>query len=118
MPMTSSDPSEVNQLKSTIQQLEERSAQLSHKLDEVEAARSRYQEQLEQEMSAHKKVEETIERGKREWEATFDAVKDMVILTDANGKIIRSNFSTCRYLEKKYNELLGCSIEELFFVCW
>jgi len=39
---------------------------------------------------------------KREWEATFDAILDPILLTDANGHIVRCNSSTTRILEMTY----------------
>jgi two-component system, sensor histidine kinase and response regulator len=59
-------------------------------------------------------AEATIIRAKREWEATFDAISDLIILTDSNGKIIRCNHATIQKLETTFNDLIGKHIEEVF----
>ena len=51
-------------------------------------------------------LEKILERGKREWEAIFDAVQDAVLVTDKNGLIIRCNRSATRWLNKRFDELV------------
>ena len=62
-----------------------------------------------------KRAESVISRGKQEWEATFDAVVDLIVLTDLEGKIIRCNRSTIQCLQTTYNELIGRQINNVFF---
>jgi PAS domain S-box-containing protein len=62
-----------------------------------------------------RQVENGIIRAKKEWEATFDAVSDLIILTDVEGKIIRCNRSTIERFRTTYNEMLGRSIWTLLF---
>jgi len=63
----------------------------------------------------HREIETVIERGKQEWEATFDAVNDLIILTDNEGNIIRCNRSTTQRFHKTYTDLIGSNIDNLFF---
>ena len=59
-------------------------------------------------------AEANIIRAKKEWEATFDAISDLILLTDSNGKIIRCNRSTIQTLKTSYVDLIGKNIEEVF----
>lgn len=59
-------------------------------------------------------AESAIARAKREWEATFDAISDLILLTDPKGKIIRVNRATIEKLESSYNEIIGRHLEEIF----
>ena len=40
---------------------------------------------------SHRQTQEAVRRGKAEWEAVFDAVSDLIIITDADGVISRCN---------------------------
>ena len=67
--------------------------------------------QLQQENLDRNRLEKIISRGKREWEATFDAVKDAIIVTDGSGKIVRLNLAASRWLGDSFENLVGSSIE-------
>jgi PAS domain S-box-containing protein len=71
--------------------------------------------QLEKAITDHKRIEEIIERGKRQWEATFDAVTDLIILTAGQGRIIRCNLAATRSLKLSYQDLIGSYINDVFF---
>jgi PAS domain S-box-containing protein len=60
-------------------------------------------------------LEDQITRSKNEWQATIDAVADMVLLTDPNGVVIRCNRAVTRKLNASYHEVLGQTIHKLFF---
>jgi len=60
-------------------------------------------------------TETIISRGKREWEATFDSVEDMILLVDENGTLIRCNKATTYALQKDFPQLIGKPVNELFF---
>ncbi|MBE9475382.1 MAG: DUF4332 domain-containing protein [Chloroflexi bacterium] len=64
---------------------------------------------------AHQQLDEVIGRGKRDWETTFDAVEDMIIITDVSGKILRCNRSTSHTFRKNFNDIIGQSVDALFF---
>ena len=70
-------------------------------------------ELLQQENLDRNRLEKIISRGKREWEATFDAVKDFIIVTDGEGKIVRLNLAATRWLGDSFDHLVGASIEDV-----
>ena len=59
------------------------------------------------------RTDEAIVRAKKEWEATFDAVSDLVILTDLNGKITRCNSATIERLRTTYSQLIGRDLKDV-----
>lgn len=67
------------------------------------------------EREKHRRAEEAIRLGKMEWEAVFDAVSDLIILTDLNGTIIRCNERVVTYFTTDYRHLLGRKITALFY---
>jgi len=69
----------------------------------------------EHENAERQRAERIISRGKREWEATFDAVADSILITDQYGMIIRCNRSAIQRTNTTYNDLIGRSIDEVFF---
>lgn len=64
---------------------------------------------------AHQQLDEVIGRGKRDWETTFDAVEDMIIITDVRGKILRCNRTTSHNFRKNFDAIIGTPVDELFF---
>lgn len=54
-----------------------------------------------------------IQNAKKEWEATVDAISEIIILTDIEGKIIRVNERAIRKFETTYFDLIGTNIEDL-----
>jgi PAS domain-containing protein len=69
----------------------------------------------ERENAERQRAERIISRGKREWEATFDAVSDCILITDLYGMIIRCNRSTIQRMHTTFNGLIGRSLDEVFF---
>jgi PAS domain S-box-containing protein len=55
-------------------------------------------------------VEQRVRRSKREWEATFDAVTDLIVLVDEHGTIIRCNRAAAERLGGSYAAVLGQSL--------
>ena len=64
---------------------------------------------------AHQQLDEVIGRGKRDWETTFDAVEDMIIITDVSGKILRCNRATSHTFRTNFENIVGQQIDSLFF---
>lgn len=64
---------------------------------------------------AHQQFDEVIGRGKRDWETTFDAVEDMIIITDVSGGILRCNRATSHTFRTNFDKIIGQPIDELFF---
>ncbi|MGQ9502140.1 MAG: ATP-binding response regulator [Anaerolineae bacterium] len=59
------------------------------------------------------RTERLISRAKKEWEATFDAVSDLIALTDLNGSIVRCNRATVERLGVTFVDILGRPIQEI-----
>ena len=68
---------------------------------------------LQQENLDRNRLEKIISRGKREWEATFDAVKDAIIVADGDGNIVRLNLAATRWLGGSFEHLIGSYIEDV-----
>ncbi len=60
-------------------------------------------------------VERKIRRAKREWEATFDAVTDLILLTDELGQVVRCNRAAITRLKLEYLEILGQPLKPLLW---
>ncbi len=84
---------------------------IAERTAEIETANQK----LRLEVDERQRAEVIISRGKREWEAIFDAVTDLIVVTDTNGIIIRCNRSVIRNLHKTFPEVIGRSILEVFF---
>ncbi len=81
-------------------------ADLSNKTGFLEAAN----EKLKTTLQNQKDTEIIISRAKRAWEATFDAVQDLMIQIDMNGRIIRCNQNTVDTLGTTFQDLIGKNI--------
>lgn len=53
------------------------------------------------------KIENAVIRAKKEWEATFDRIPDLLILTNAEGTILRCNRSTIDRLHSSFQNTVG-----------
>jgi PAS domain S-box-containing protein len=93
------------------QQLQENQVQLDKK-HQVEIARMN--EQLASQATKFQDLEVVIQRGKQQWEATFDAVDDLIVLTDEQGSVIRCNRATAEFFQLGYNQIISRAIDELF----
>ncbi|HEY9077846.1 MAG TPA: response regulator [Anaerolineaceae bacterium] len=70
--------------------------------------------ELRVEIDKYHQTEQLISRAKKSWEATFDAVSEMIILTNQEGQIVRCNRATIQRLDTSYRALLGTRIEDSF----
>jgi two-component system, sensor histidine kinase and response regulator len=59
------------------------------------------------------KLELTLERGKREWEAIFDAVQHAIIVADQDGIVIRCNKAALRTLDTTFDRLIASTAEKI-----
>lgn len=66
------------------------------------------------ELEKEQAVQQAILRAKKEWEATFDSITDLLVLTDLNGEIQRMNRVTIETLHSTYLDLIGKNIDTLF----
>jgi PAS domain S-box-containing protein len=74
-----------------------------------------FNECLREENDELKKLEKIVSQGKREWEATFDAVKDAIIVTNRDSKIVRCNYAAVRWLNTTYDQIISASIWDFVF---
>ncbi len=63
----------------------------------------------------HRSAQEDIRRGKMQWEAVFDSVSDLIIITDTVGRITRCNRRVITYFCCSYADILGRNIGRLFY---
>jgi PAS domain S-box-containing protein len=62
---------------------------------------------LTREIADRKRIQRQIERAKREWERTFDAVPDMIAIIDDQHRLLRANRAMADQLGKPVIELIG-----------
>lgn len=84
-----------------IEELERRNATLEHLLREQQDDRAAMLRMFEDQEEGRGK----IERARREWSATFDAIRDPVFLHDAEFRILRAN--------RAYAERAGLAVQEV-----
>jgi PAS domain S-box-containing protein len=82
---------------------------LSAQIEEL----ARRKDELQRQYTERDLMEKILERGKREWEAIFDAVQDSILVTDRHGQIIRCNRSATRWLGKRFDQLVNTSINDI-----
>ena len=51
-----------------------------------------------------------IEQGKREWEATLDAISDLICLLDENGRILRANRTIEKWQALSVKQVAGYTL--------
>ncbi len=69
---------------------------------------------ISRDISEIKLYEQKLKNASQEWRATFDALKDYLILLDENGIIKRCNLSFCNSIGKTFHEIIGKKLFELF----
>ncbi len=65
-------------------------------------------------ITERKKTEAQIIRAKREWELTFDAVPDLIMIIDKKHRILRANRATADRLGVRLDELVGLNCYKAF----
>ncbi len=75
---------------------------------------ARLNDQNANQKTQFQELEAIIHRGKQQWEATFDALEDLIILTDEKGMIIRCNRATGQIFHLGFSQIIGRGIDELF----
>jgi PAS domain S-box-containing protein len=63
-------------------------------------------EALRREVEEHRLIEAQIAAAKKEWESTFDAVSDLIFLTNIDDKIVRCNRAARDRLNATYPQIL------------
>ena len=74
----------------------------------------RLNEQITNQKVKFQDLEAIIQRGKQHWEATFDALEDLIVLTDEKGNILRCNRATGEIFQLGFSQIIGRGIDELF----
>ena len=67
------------------------------------------------ERRGRREAEQVAFRAKSEWKAAFDAVSDLIVLTDPDGRIIRCNRKVIEEFATTFQELLGKNLAEVFY---
>jgi len=93
-----------------LQRANELQDQLAQRISEL----YNLQEISQREIRVRHRAEANITRAKKEWEATFDAISDLIIVIDSQGKIVRCNQATIDKLETTFDEVIGKSIDNIF----
>lgn len=63
----------------------------------------------------HRMVQEAMRQGKSQWEAVFDSVSDLILLTDTDGRIVRCNKRVVTYFNCTYAAVIGQKIGKVFY---
>jgi len=66
-----------------------------------------YAQQLKEEVTERKRIVEALVQAKEDWENTFDAITDMVMLLDNKQQILRVNKAVAEALNTTKEKLLG-----------
>lgn len=77
----------------------------------------RTNEELQREVEERRQTEMLISHAKQEWETSFDAVADPMILTDDKDLIVRCNQTVTKQLGMAYQEILGQTLSRMLFGC-
>jgi len=82
---------------------------------EIKALHSRVTklEQTSRSLAGHKDADEELDNAWREWEATFDATKDSIILTDGDFKIVQANLAASQLFGRPLDEIIGKTCYQL-----
>jgi two-component system, sensor histidine kinase and response regulator len=70
---------------------------------------------LQIEISEKSKIQEIISHAKKQWEITFDALTEMILVVDNERKILRCNQATRVFFELDYQQLINRNVDLLFF---
>jgi PAS domain S-box-containing protein len=61
-----------------------------------------------------RRAEDAAQISTRQWQTTFDAISDGVMLLDASGKVVQANRTLERILERAWTEIVGRQLAELW----
>ena len=75
--------------------------------------RVQYVIELTEDITERKKAQESLDRANQEWERTFNAISDLVMVLDDQHKILRANKAMADALGMTERELIGKSCFEL-----
>jgi PAS domain S-box-containing protein len=101
------------QLREYHDHLEELVAERTAELFMAAREAGRLNEQLLNEVDERRQTQEALRASIRRWHATFDAISDVVLLTDTAGIVQRCNQAATRLFALPFEQLLGRSYEDL-----
>jgi PAS domain S-box-containing protein len=78
-------------------------------VEEVHKLRARVEklERIGRDLVKHEGTDHELDQAWIEWERTFDAIKDAIILVDSQFKIVQANLAASRFLGKPLDEIVG-----------
>lgn len=89
---------------------------LEKKINDRSIEVSQKHQALKLENERRKDLEEILQRGKKEWEATFDSVTDMIIITDNSGNITRCNRTTTKTFNLKFDQIISKPFKDIVLI--
>ncbi len=72
-------------------------------------------EELQREVDERRQTEAQIGDAKKEWELTFDAVNDLIFLTDAEDRIVRCNRAAANQLHLSYQQMIDQPLSQVLY---
>jgi len=78
-------------------------------IEEAQKLRARVAklERVSRQLAKRKSADEQLDKAWSEWEKTFDATKDSIMLLDSEFKIVQANLATSRFLGKPLDQIVG-----------
>ncbi|HMN60512.1 MAG TPA: ATP-binding protein, partial [Anaerolinea sp.] len=70
---------------------------------------------MAEEVTERRRIESVISRAKKEWEAVFDAVTDLILMVDDHGNVVRCNLASIRAFQRSFQEMIGTPVTGLLF---
>ncbi len=83
-------------------------------LNQIRSLRTRMAS-LERLESEHERMEQALIAAIQEWETTFNATRDSIMLVDRDFKIVQANHSTSRFFSKPLGTILGQTTHHLLY---
>ncbi len=106
---------DITKRKQTEEILQKVHKELARRGQEHTAKLSKANVNLKKEIAERRLTQENIRRAKREWEATFDAVSDLISIIDLKGTIRRCNRAVKQTFKTSYQDLIGRPVNEVFY---
>jgi PAS domain S-box-containing protein len=98
---------------------DERLATINNRLEKLVQERTlaleKINARLEAEICQRREEESRIENAKKEWETTFDAVKDPIVLCDEGGIVTRCNRAFSERIGLPFAQVIGQPLSALLF---
>lgn len=69
---------------------------------------------IQRDVTRRERVKKLLLQARNEWEATVDAVSDLILLEDRQGRVLRCNQAVSQLLARGYDEILGRHLNHLF----